>query len=276
MPNQRRRAKIMAKSSVFALMLVLALAVVPAQSQVILYDNGPLVNSPGTGAGGADESVLQQNSLGMNIYGVGHAVSTGFRIADDFTVLGPNPWMISSIRFYAYQTGSTTTSTITAVNYQIWNGPPGQPGSSVIWGDTTTNRLADSSWSNIYRVLDNGAPDDTNRPIMVNAVDAGFTLYPGTYWIDWQTDGSLASGPWAPPITINGQTTTGNGKQFDPNTTTWNDAVDVGQQGFPFIIMGGEYVPTSVPTLNEWGLIIFVVFTGVLSVYFLRRRRIAG
>ncbi|MFQ5585069.1 MAG: M4 family metallopeptidase, partial [Calditrichia bacterium] len=31
----------------------------------LLYNNGPLINSPGTGVGGADESVLQTTSLGM-------------------------------------------------------------------------------------------------------------------------------------------------------------------------------------------------------------------
>ncbi|MEZ4642505.1 MAG: hypothetical protein R3E31_07155 [Chloroflexota bacterium] len=37
---------------------------------MILYDNGTLVNSPGTGAGGADESVLQSTSLTMNTLGL--------------------------------------------------------------------------------------------------------------------------------------------------------------------------------------------------------------
>jgi hypothetical protein len=276
MPNQRRRANIMGKSSLFALVFVLALAVVPAQSQIILYNNGPLVNSPGTGAGGADESVLQMNSLAMGTYGFGNQLGAGNRVADDFTVPGSIPWTISSIRFYVYQTDSTTTSTITAINYQIWNGPPGQPGSSVVWGDTTTNRLTGSSWSNIYRVLDDGL-HATNRPIMLCTVSAGFTLNPGTYWIDWQADGSASfSGPWAPPITINGQTTTGNGRQY---TSAWADVVDGGTntpQGFPFIIMGTAQVPIPAPTLNEWGLIIFVVLTVALSFYYLRRRRIEG
>ena len=32
-----------------------------------IYDNGPLVNLPGGGAGGADASVLQSTSLGMTV-----------------------------------------------------------------------------------------------------------------------------------------------------------------------------------------------------------------
>ena len=48
-------------------------------------------------------------------------------------------WFIQTITFFAYQTGSTTTSTMTGVNLQIWDGPPDNPGSAVVWGDTTTN-----------------------------------------------------------------------------------------------------------------------------------------
>ena len=35
----------------------------------VLFDNGPFINSPGTGAGGADESVLQSSSLEMTARG---------------------------------------------------------------------------------------------------------------------------------------------------------------------------------------------------------------
>lgn len=41
-------------------------------SGAVLYDNGPLVNSPGTGVGGLDESVLQGN-LGMTTLGFGRS-----------------------------------------------------------------------------------------------------------------------------------------------------------------------------------------------------------
>ena len=32
-------------------------------------------------------------------------------------------------------------------------------------------------------------------------------------------------------------------------------------------------IPTSVPTLSEWGMIIFMVLMGLGSIYYLRRRR---
>lgn len=203
----------------------------------ILYDNGPLVNSPGTGAGGADESTVQ-TGLGMGTYGFGHQLSAGNRIADEFTVTDPSGWAIDYIHFFAYQTNSTTASTMTAVNYQIWDGPPDDPASSVVFGDTATNRLISTGWSGIYRVLDTSS-GDTTRPVMINSVSAGLVLPPGTYWLDWQADGDPAlSGPWAPPITINGQTTTGNALQYAGGWVPLADTGTATSQGLPFVIEG--------------------------------------
>ena len=134
---------------------------------------------------------------------------------------------------------SGNTSTITAVNYQIWNGSPNDAGSSVIFGDTTTNRLVDTQWTGVYRVQET-THGNTARPIMADTVSTqagGLYLAEGTYWVDWQADGSASySGPWAPPVTITGETTTGNALQY---VSAWNAVLDTGtstQQGFPFLI----------------------------------------
>lgn len=210
-----------------------------------VYDNGPLINNAGGGAGGADLSVLQGN-LGLSTLGAGHQVGADNRVADQFTVPAGG-WQLGCAVFYAYQTGSTTTSTITAVNVRIWDGSPGAMGSNIVFGDTTTNRMISTSWSNIYRVTDTTLTA-TNRPIMTQVVDLGsLNLAPGTYWIDWQSDGSLASGPWAPPISINGQTTTGDAVQSIAGT--WSALVDGGTgtpQGLPFLLLA----PPGAPTLS--------------------------
>lgn len=213
----------------------------------ILYDNGPLVTHPGGGAGGADVSALQ-TALGMGTFGFGNQVSAGNRVADDFTVTGGG-WLVQNITFFGYQTGSSTTSTFTAVNLRIWDGPPNDPNSNVVFGDTTTNRMTATGWSNIYRTLDTSL-GATDRPIMANVTDINTFLPPGTYWVDWQANGTLASGPWAPPISILGQTTTGNAMQF--TTAGWADLVDVGPQGLPFIIEGLSDCssPSDVPWLS--------------------------
>ncbi len=94
----------------------------------------------------------------------------------------------------------------------------------MIWGDTTTNILTSSTWTNIYRVLDTTLTN-TDRPIMACVATVNTTLPPGTYWLDWQFGGSAwLSGPWAPPVTILGQTTTGNALQY--TVPRWAAAVD--------------------------------------------------
>ncbi len=215
--------------------------------EAVLWDNGPLVTHPGDCAG-MDASRLQ-TGLGMNTYGFGHQVLNGNRMADDFEITDPAGWNIDTITFFAYQTnGPTDPSPITAVNYQIWDGPPNDPGSSVVFGDTSTNRLLSSTFTNIQRDSETG-PCTNERYIFADVCSAGVLLPPGVYWLDWQTDGTLSSGPWAPPITILGQTTTGNALQYTTSSGAWNPALDSGtstQQGMPFVIEGSLGEPARV------------------------------
>ncbi len=244
----------------------------------ILFDNGPLVNSPGTGAGGADESVLQ-GALGMTTLGAGHQILNDNRIADDFTIPPGETWAIDEIVFFAYQTGSTTTSTIDDIRVRIWDGVPQAPGSNIVFGDLTTNVLAGSAFSNIYRVSDttSGA---TNRPIMANRAAINTVLNAGTYYLDWQTGGTLASGPWAPPITINGQTTTGDGLQSigGADYLPFQDGATFTDQGLPFVIFGtlqgGNPPPETqpVPTLGTAGLVALSLMLALFALVVLRRR----
>ncbi len=204
-----------------------------------------LITHPGAGAGGGDESRLQSTSLGMGTLGFGAQQTVPNRIADDF-VVPAGGWDVNAISFYTYQTGSTTTSTFTGMTFQIWNGPPNVGGSAVVFGDTTTNRLSSTAFTNIFRVTETTIGGST-RPIMaVTASGLTINLPAGTYWLDWALTGSLASGPWAPPITITGTAVTGNGLQFTtpmpPTPGAWAAAVDGGTgtpaQGFPFTIEG--------------------------------------
>ncbi|MFU8771589.1 MAG: choice-of-anchor J domain-containing protein [Anaerolineales bacterium] len=205
----------------------------------VLWDNGPQVTHPGGGYNGHAASALQ-SAIGLNTYGFGNQFALGYRMADDFEITDPSGWWIDTVTFFAYQTATypyPPGSTFTGIYFQIWDGPPNDPGSSIVWGDLTTNRLVETAWPEIYRVLDT-AMLNTQRPTMANVAEAGLWLPPGTYWLDWTTDGSGASGPWAPPITILGETTTGNAMQY---TTAWASAVDTGlstPQGMPFIIAG--------------------------------------
>ncbi|NCA84343.1 MAG: T9SS type A sorting domain-containing protein, partial [Clostridia bacterium] len=203
-----------------------------------LYNNGGFVTAEGVGTNGTDYSELQDASLTMGTYGSGCQISAGNSIADDFVV--PANWSVESFTFFAYQTGSGTTSTLNAVHVQIYDGDP-SAGGTVIYGDMTTNVMESTSWTNAWRVLES-APSE-NRPIMqIVASTPDLSLAPGTYWVEMSIGGTGASGPWAPPITVVGQTTTGNSIQ--KTTTGWAPLIDVGPQGLPFIITGtGEVAP---------------------------------
>jgi hypothetical protein len=237
-------------------------------SNPIIYDNGPLVTHPGGGFGGADASAVQ-TGLGMSIYGFGHQVDEDNWIADDFTVPSGG-WNIGGFGFYAYQTNSGLPSTITAVHLVIFDGPPDNTGSNVVFGNTFTNRLTSSDFTNIYRALDTDLLNNA-RPVFLNSCLFDLFLPQGDYWVIWQTDGSLTSGPWAPPITVLGQTSTGNGMQSIDNGSTWAGAEDSGTltpQGFPFLVYG----PSAPVPLSNWAIIIGIGL--ILAFAVIRFRRI--
>lgn len=210
-------------------------------SGAVLFDNGPLVTNPGGGAGGADASLLQ-TALSMNIYGAGCQLSFDNRLADDFTLTDSK--RISTIILYGYQTGSSTVPTINSVYIRIYDRQPNLPGATVIWGNRITNRLTEASFSGIYRAADYD-PTNTARPIMRLSCNVDVSLAAGTYWLEYSFNGTLSSGPWCPPVTISGQTTTGNAMQYIP-AYGWNSYVDSGTltvQGMPFILMGAPAIP---------------------------------
>ncbi len=203
-----------------------------------LWDNGPLVTFPGGGFGGADVSSV---SPGSTLFG-GNINNATFRRADDFEVAAGG-WEIGGFEFFGYQTNSSTTSTFTGLFIQIWDGVPGE-GGQVIWGDPTTNRLSATSFSNIYRTSA-AALTNTQRPVMrLIAAGLDIQLAPGTYWVEFGMTGSLASGPWVPPVSDPVKWPVGNSRLFTVGTSTWSLALDGTapgpQQGYdlPFRIIG--------------------------------------
>lgn len=214
------------------------------QQPLLTFDNGPLVTHPGGGAGGADASRLQNSSLAMSTLGFTASTATAFRIADDFTVTAPG-WTINTITFFGYQTNSTTTSTFNDVRVQIWSGAP-NAGGTLVYGDTTTNRFLSTMFSNIYRDTETTVGNNA-RPIMATTATIGTTLTPGTYWVDFQLGGTLASGPFVPPVTVLGS----NSPCAPCNAIQWNGSAwvalnDTGsatQQDVRFVI---DYTPVPV------------------------------
>ena len=189
----------------------------------VLFDNGTIVNSPGTGPGGSDESIIP---AGGSTYGFGLNQAGGLSVADDFVV--PASWTITSVNFQGYQTNSGTTSTFTGAYFRIYDGDP-SAGGVVVWGDFTTNHMTTTDFTNIYRV--NAPGEGTARPVMnVTCNGLSIVLAPGTYWIEWALTGSGSSGPWVPNVVD-----PGNSLQ---NTGTWAPLTNPGPVGLPFTLSG--------------------------------------
>lgn len=202
-------------------------------------------------------SVANTNAGYSIIYN--NALTNNFKLADDFTVPSGQSWSVSSVSVYAYQTGAAATPVpFDVLRVQIWNGVPEQSGSTVVFGDMTTNRLSSTVDSVTFRLFNTttpapgSAPGTTRRIWKLTANITGLTLNPGTYWLVWQLHATNDGSAFAPPANVVGVRglSTWNAKQA--NGTTWSDVVDGGNpatspsvpQDFPFEV---TYTATPLP-----------------------------
>ncbi|MCH8558773.1 MAG: chitobiase/beta-hexosaminidase C-terminal domain-containing protein [Balneolia bacterium] len=201
------------------------------------FNSGPIITAFGEGADGADVSMLQE-SIGLNSFGLGVQVSANNRMATRMVLT--ETWELETFTYYVYQTGSDTDPTITAANLRIWDGEPGN-GGSVIFGDTDTDVLGSVQFSGIYRTPESNLTNDL-RPVMEAVLEvAELELEAGTYWVDVQFDGSLASGPWMPPVSVLNRPATGNGYalQYLNDSDSWEVGLSGSyEQDFPYTYSG--------------------------------------
>lgn len=237
-----------------------------------IYDNGGLSTGATSNSGVAApvgtmwsevQNTTGETTFSNTLSGVSGStqVATQFRLADDFVVPPGQNWTITAIETFAYKTTSPATpSPFAAATLQIWNGRPGDVGSTVLCGDTTTDVLASSTDTSLWRVFNSTVPGPaapvTNRKIWNNrltvpaACAASMFFVPGTYWVDFATTDTAGTAHFYPPVTIPGSRVppgTPNARQFVSTTGVWQDVIDVGnpdslapdlQQEFPFLLFG--------------------------------------
>jgi hypothetical protein len=204
----------------------------------VIYDNGPFITDE---AASPMVSLLENTTSGLTLLGTGVSQVGGFSLADEMVL--PFDASITAIDFYAYQTGApNVTSPLTAVSVQIWDGDPTDSGSSIVYGDLTTDVSGGSIYTGADRISETTVNGD--RAIMIIAANTtDLELSAGTYWVEWAITGDAGfSGPWAPPITILGTTDTGNalqnnGTEYSPVAS---GAADEFPQGLPFLVHGVE------------------------------------
>jgi hypothetical protein len=236
-------------------------AVAPlATAQQVLFDQSMLATTPVLPClpVGTQPSQLQTGNL---LLGVPAQLSTNNRVADDFTVpaSATQGWQITGLTLFAYMGASPpqSPSPLTAAYVRIWSGMPGSTGSTILFGDLITNRMTSSTFAGMYRVASSCT---TSRPIYSVDVSLGqgFTAQAGqTYWVEWTFAGSSSfTGPFVPPVTVNGQRSIlfANARWF--NGSSWATVFDSippnsdpnyppVEQALPFILRGTD--PTSTP-----------------------------
>jgi hypothetical protein len=164
------------------------------------------------------------------------------RLADDF-VVGAGGLNLTAVRFPCYLTGSATVS-VTAATLQIWNGPPDDPTSTVIFGDPVTNRMTSAAFIDAYRTFNTvvapacgGAPTapGTTRHIQMATIAAPINLAAGTYWIDVNYTGASFSPPATAANASQEQCNpnNANAKQFNAG---WVALTDAGQGCAPVAV----------------------------------------
>lgn len=248
-----------------------ALAQTPIFSQGSADKTRPALNPLGTTASGTAApagtffSELSGDATSASAIagfsGHGSALtSVPYRFASRVVVPVGGGWKVSSTSVYAYQPGTgITSSPFASVNLRVWAGKPGDVGATVVFGDTTTNRLGSSVFSGVYRVFSTrtltGAPGtapDTTRPIwQLDATTPGLVLTPGTYWFDWQivsVDPNQEA--FVPTLVVPGSRgPASGGVQFKSGalgTGQWLDMIDPGKPAsvsdtaadVPFIVRG--------------------------------------
>lgn len=213
----------------------------------IVFNQDSLITHIGQGGSGANVSAIPTTA--NTLYGWGAQGNLGYWMADDFVIPVGQSWAIDSIKLYSYQTGSSTSSTITSSRCYITLGRVDSVGSQIVGGDTTSNRMIRTYWSYIYRT--NNPPPyttQTTRPIMVVTDTLNKTLQAGYYWVVYNFTGTLTSGPWNPPYTIWNQQGSGNARQ---KTTAWAPALDGTIPQRACFKIFGTVIVTNVRNLNN-------------------------
>ena len=234
--------------------------ILAASTPGTLWDNGPF--------NGVNGLTSEANTFTSGTGGPeGDHVST---IADDFIVTGRSE--LTEIRVCFLSGTPSAELYIYADN----GGIPGPSVTSPIFGGPTTASVVTSTYNdNTARCQPAfGFP---GREYVFNATTTGVTLPTldaGHYWLAvvGRGPGSPNRAFWAdsyPTNPLNGAVwgSTSFGSSY------WSPTSGQGQPHFAFDIDGRPAGATAVPTMTEWGVIIFIVLAGLGAGYCLRKQK---
>lgn len=214
----------------------LLLAVTPvAFASGVLWDNGGFVNLPTGGTGTIEGQPISQvvpyiNQAGntFGVLSVNATFASGTKVAEDFTVPAGPGWDLSTVTFFAFQTGQSTP-VVSTIYINLWTAtpytadspdlPPGTPiPSPVLSQPLPLTHIATEFIA--YRVSAGASNlNQSNRPVFAYTVSLdglpnGGVLEPGTYWIEWSMAGAGTGQVGIPPVTPYELAPNHNARQF--------------------------------------------------------------
>ncbi len=184
-----------------------------------IYNNGPLAtgatsNSGVTAPSGYQWSEAQHNTVNTTVtnsvigFACHYSASSNYKAADDFTIPAGQTWNISRISVYANGIPGGT-GPFDAIRIQIWNGKPSLAGSTIVYGDLSTNLLSASLDSMLHPILNSSVPapgltPTTSETIWKLSATINTTLPAGNYWLVYQVHKINNGDVYSPPVKIKG------------------------------------------------------------------------
>ncbi len=239
-PPQNVTATVLSSSSVRLDWGVPAGATQP--SRAYLYNTADMVTRPGAGYHGADLCALYggQSTLAYKATANVTDLNHSYWIADDFTLAASA--QVSHIDFYAFQSNSGITSSITGCYVRIYSSRPEDSTAVPIWS-SSANCMVSTEWSGLFRTTNSNLAD-TTRPIMKVSAQINTALAAGTYWVAVCFTGSRPGDVYAVPRATVSELSTGNAVQYTQDNGLWlpmTDNASLEQMGLPLIVRG-EFV----------------------------------
>jgi hypothetical protein len=212
-----------------------------------LYTNGPISTGATTSDGIAAPAGYAWSEGPANAV-LGFSATSGINtLADNFTVPVGQSWTLTGVAFFPYQPGYTgTTSPLTALYVRIWKGAPNVVGSTLVFGDLTTNRLASGSDAQVYRIVQEAVGTTRHVWRAEATIAPALALAPGTYWVEWAS--TAGSSHFYAPITLPGLAQVADADALQSSFESWAALTDTGigtAMDFPFQLLNNTPLPVT-------------------------------